>query len=572
MCREPGTATATAVTVESPDPPPSEPPVPAPAAGNDDEHLFTFDDRRWRIRGLATNKARGTLRVNVLVSRDHVGFHVDVFDLCSARHRAAFVRIAADELRIDEQLVKKDVGQILLALEEAHDELLRRAHAPIATIPTMTDAEQTAALDLLRDPHLLDRVLTDLERIGVVGERDNLLLAYLAAISRKLADPLAVIVQSSSAAGKSSLVHAVLSLVPAEDRVVYSALTGQSLYYMGSKDLRHKVLCVAEDRGVERASYALKLLQSDGALTIVCTGKDPGSGRLVSQEYRVEGPVAIMMTTTAAVLDDELLSRCLVLAVDESPEQTRRIHESQRAAQTRDGLVAREHREQLRALHHNAQRLLRPVRVVNPHTGALGFPDLRVRARRDHRKLLGLVEVIATLHQHQRPTYFIQESAQSIEVVEAQPADIALARRLIALVTPGLDELPHHTQGLLEGLCKLVDHRAHTLGIHRDHVRFTRRDARAHTSVGDTQLKVHLRRLVDAELVLVHAARGSRRVVYSLAFGYGADDATYGADRSGIGRPSVGLRSGLGRPSVGAPSKDASLTTSPIRSASAIAR
>jgi len=115
----------------------------------------------------------------------------------------------------------------------------------------MTEPQRTAALELLRDPNLLDRVLDDLERIGVVGERDNLLVAYLASISRKLAAPLAVVVQSSSAAGKSSLVQAVLSLVPPEDRVVYSAMTGQSLYYMGSKDLRHKVLCVAEDRGVE---------------------------------------------------------------------------------------------------------------------------------------------------------------------------------------------------------------------------------------------------------------------------------------------------------------------------------
>jgi len=523
--------------------------APMPAA-NADEHTFAFGDRRWRIRGLATNKARGTLRLNVLVSREHVGFHVDVFDLCSSRHRTAFVRMASDELRIDEQLVKKDLGTVLLALEDAHDELLRRAHEPAANIPVMTEAEQTAALDLLRDPHLLDRVLTDLERIGVVGERDNLLLAYLATVSRKLAEPLAVVVQSSSAAGKSSLLHAVLSLVPPEDRVVYSALTGQSLYYMGSKDLRHKVLCVAEDRGVERASYALKLLQSDGALTIASTGKDPGSGRLVSQEYRVEGPVAIMMTTTAAVLDDELLSRCLILAVDESPEQTRKIHASQRADQTRDGLVAREHREHLLALHHNAQRLLRPVRVVNPHTGELAFPDLRVRARRDHRKLLALVEVIAMLHQHQRPSSFIEESGQSFEVVEAQRADLELAQRLSTLVTPGLDELPHHTLRLLDGLDTLVDERAHALGIHRDHVRFSRRDVRTHTAVSDTQLKVHLRRLVDAELVLVHAARESRRVVYSLAFGCGAYE--YDPNRSVIGRASVGPRSGFGRASVGA--------------------
>jgi len=113
---EPHPAMASPVIVAATDSPPNDASAGAPAAGNDDELVFVFDDRRWRIRGLATNKARGTLRVNVLVSREQVGFHVDVFDLCSARHRAAFVRMAADELRASEPLVKRDLGQVLLAL------------------------------------------------------------------------------------------------------------------------------------------------------------------------------------------------------------------------------------------------------------------------------------------------------------------------------------------------------------------------------------------------------------------------------------------------------------------------
>ena len=38
--------------------------------------------------------------------------------------------------------------------------------------------------------------------IGIIGEADNTLIAYLAGVSRKLERPLAVIVQSASAAGK----------------------------------------------------------------------------------------------------------------------------------------------------------------------------------------------------------------------------------------------------------------------------------------------------------------------------------------------------------------------------------
>ena len=82
---------------------------------------------------------------------------------------------------------------------------------------------------------------------------------------------------------------AVLALMPEEERVQYSAMTGQSLFYMGETNLKHKILAIVEEEGAERASYALKLLQSEGELTIASTGKDPATGQLVTQEYRVEG-------------------------------------------------------------------------------------------------------------------------------------------------------------------------------------------------------------------------------------------------------------------------------------------
>ena len=96
---------------------------------------------------------------------------------------------------------------------------------------------------------------------------------------------------------------AVLSFFPEEERVKYSAMTGQSLYYLGETSLKHKILAVVEEAGAEKASYALKLLQSEGELTIASTGKDPQTGKMVTQEYHVEGPVMIFLTTTAIDLD-----------------------------------------------------------------------------------------------------------------------------------------------------------------------------------------------------------------------------------------------------------------------------
>src|SRR5690606_16016473 len=137
-----------------------------------------------------------------------------------------------------------------------------------------------------------------------------------------------------------------------------------------------------EEEGAERASYALKLLQSEGRLTIASTGKDALTGKLITHEYHVEGPVMIMLTTTAVEIDEELLNRCLVLTVDEDREQTRAIHRVQRERRTLAGLLAKAERDEVLTLHRNAQRLLRPLAVVNPYAPRLTFVDSRTRTRR----------------------------------------------------------------------------------------------------------------------------------------------------------------------------------------------
>ena len=218
---------------------------------------------------------------------------------------------------VAEELVARDLGRVLMVCEERAEEAILAAQAPEEQAVVLSDAERAAALGLLTDPKLVNRIVGDFDHAGVVGEAANCLVGYLAAVSRKLDRPLAVIVQSTSAAGKSALQDAVLAMVPEEERVSFSAMTGQSLFYMAESDLAHKVLAVSEEEVAERASYALKLLQSEGELSIASTGKDGTTGRLVTHTYRVRGPVAIFLTTTAVDVDEELLNRCIVLSVDE---------------------------------------------------------------------------------------------------------------------------------------------------------------------------------------------------------------------------------------------------------------
>jgi DNA primase len=91
-------------------------------------------DRRYRIRGLEKNMSHELLKVNVLVTgtntRGESGFHVDTFDLYSARQRGLFTKQAAEELGIKEEVFRRDLGQVLFHLEGLQDEQIKQALAP----------------------------------------------------------------------------------------------------------------------------------------------------------------------------------------------------------------------------------------------------------------------------------------------------------------------------------------------------------------------------------------------------------------------------------------------------------
>jgi len=432
-------------------------------------------------------------------------------------------------------------------------------------------------MQLLRDPRLIERIPEDFKVCGLVGEPTNKLVGYLAVVSRKLDRPLGVVIQSSSAAGKTSLMDAVLEFVPEEERVKYSAMTGQALFYMDT-DLKHKVLAIVEEEGAARASYALKLLQSEGELTIASTGKDPETGNLITQPYRVEGPVALLVTTTARDLDEEFLNRCLVLTVDESREQTKAIHARQREARTLEGLIAKREREVLRRLHQNAQRLLRALDVLNPYARLLTFPDQTTRLRRDHEKYLTLIDTIALVHQHQRALKTATRGEERIEYVEVELSDIALANTIAhEVLGRSLDELPPQTRRLLRLIDRYVVGECKRAHVKRSDFHFSRRALREAITWGDTQLKVHLARLVEFEYLVaqrgVHASLAYELVyeapdgeellrfpgladIEALKHAYDAARSGQTSERSALGRPPVGVRSGGGRGDENAPTPE----------------
>jgi DNA primase len=527
--------------VQAPLPAPALAPAPAPPAPaheaddcevSAEQIVVRYSDRRYRVRGLARALGAESMKVNVLVSIGEL-LHIDTLDLYAAKARTVFVQQAASALSVDASVIARDVARLLLQLEAWQAEAIASAVTAQPSVAALSAEEEASGLALLRDPQLVDRIVRDVAAVGVVGEDGNALLGYLAAVSRKLEKPLAVLIQSTSAAGKSTLMDALLSLMPEHERVHYSAMTGQSLFYLGEGDLRHKILAIAEEEGVRQAAYALKLLQSQGELTIASTGKDPQTGKLVTEEYRVQGPVMLCLTTTAIDLDEELLNRCLVLTIDESREQTEAIHARQRQARTLAGLVASREVEAIQRSHRAAQTLLRPLAVVNPFAEQLTFRSESTRTRRDHAKYLTLIDAIALLHQYQRPVRTANVGGAVIEYIEATQADIALANRLASEVLGrSLDELPPQTRRVLARIAALVETQMQERSMARAAVRFTRRELRAVVGMTDTALRIHLERLIALEYVLVHRGQRGQSFVYELLFD--GDAATLAPQMAGL--------------------------------------
>jgi hypothetical protein len=475
--------------------------------------VIAFAERTYRVRGL-TASGLDRLRVNLRMESGH-RVHLDTLDLYSHRARVALVKELARLFEMDEEALAREVAELIESLEGLRLELAKHGEAAAAPARVeIPDREREEALRLLRAPDLVERILGDFERAGFVGEKTALTVGYLGTISRLLDEPLGLLIVSRSGAGKSSLEDALCDFVPEEDLSKYTRLTGQALFYKDEDSLAHKVLAIEEEQGAAEAAYSIRTLQSAQALTIAATRSDPQSGKLRTEEYRVRGPVFIVLTTTSPeALDYETRNRFVQVGIDESAEQTRRILRRQREADTLDGVLRREETSVICRTQQNLQRLLRPLKVVNPYAPQLAYPDERLQMRREQKKYLTLIKTIALLHQHQREIKRASRHGIEVEYVEVIPSDIALANRLAREVLGlSLDELAHPTRLLLKHLLELTRDRKAGEKL------FTRHDVRQATGWTDWQVRIHLGQLAELEYVVLACGRNGRRMTYELLF------------------------------------------------------
>ena len=497
--------------------------------------------RRYEVRGVehGPRKLKATVRV------EHAGrLHVDTLDFYSARWRR---QLAQDLTRIFDEaadVIEADIAKLMSWCEASQaDQTGSGLNAAAPQVAAMTPEQRAEVEAMGKSPDLIKMILDDYERCGLVGEKANKLLCYLAMTSRKMEKPLAVLILSSSGAGKTTLQDMAVAFCPPEDLIKLTSLSGKALFYKEGSSLKNKVLALEEGDGVEEAMYALRNLISAGELVTESTIKDPATGRLTTMENRVEGPTAVFLTTTKPDGDPETKSRFFITSVDESREQTQAILVCQRRRQTLAGLAEKLATEPILRKHRNFQRLLKPLPVVNRYADQLSYADDRLQGRRDQPKYLNLINAVALLRQMQKQARPVRNGAGApVDYIEVDREDIRLAHDLATeILGHSLDELSRPATDLLQLLLKMQadgtakEKSACTRPPAREAVMreahwvqappaFTRRQIREFTGWSNARVHRYLQELIELEFVLMEHGRNGVLHRYRLAWdGEGQD-------------------------------------------------
>ncbi|MEW6558211.1 MAG: hypothetical protein AB1349_12830 [Elusimicrobiota bacterium] len=477
--------------------------------------LFEFGKRKYEVKELDDiNPER--LRVNIKASGETI-FHIDTIDLYSSNSRANFIRQVAELYEVENRVIKSDLCSIITKLEKMREK--KEIKTTDEKIYQMTVDEEEQAMEFLKSPDILEKVVQHLEILGYVGEDTNKKIGYLITISRKLENPLSGVIISRSGAGKSKLLEYLSELVPEEDLINCTRLTPKALYYLGEKGLKHKLLIAGEEEGLFGSNYPIRELISSKKLKLVSPVKDTITGKMTTAEYEVEGPIALLFSTTQPAINYENATRCWTLSLDEGKEQTNKIHQAQQKQETLAGVKNGFEISDIKTLHKNAQRLLKKLVVINSFAEQLSFPTEKLEMRREYEKYLSLIKAIAFLYQYQREKKTFNHNGKEIEYIEVEKEDIKEANKLISeIFGTSADELSRPSRELLKMIKQMVDEKCKEQEIGQKDFRFNRRDVREYTGWSDSQIKAHIKQLEDLQYLLISKSERGKMYRYELQY------------------------------------------------------
>ena len=241
-----------------------------------------------------------------------------------------YCRLAGEKLEIGGELLEVDISLLTDELEayRMRFEELEQVGNRALQYFEISPAARKQAKNFLSGDNLFSRLNKLIGKTGIVGEEQTRLLLFIVASSYKCKDPLHALIQGSSGTGKTLLMRKVMHMIPELDRHIWTRISDKSLYHAGTK-FKHSSIAVEDWDGLsEEVQYVVREMQSGKRLSSTITQK-MANGKMDNIEILAEGPISTLMCTTRGAVYEDNMSRCLLVAVDESEEQTERILEYQ---------------------------------------------------------------------------------------------------------------------------------------------------------------------------------------------------------------------------------------------------
>lgn len=465
------------------------------------EHLQFTVLGGLRLEGL--DRMRVTLKVEIPDSPMPPLRHN--LDLYNGLHVEKFARKIAEQFEIGVSVTTITLSDLTAELEYYRLKELKAREDKTTTTYQMTEEERTAALDFLSGGDLLDRTNELIGKSGILGEEINRLIMYLIFTTRKRSSPLHVVSLGSSGTGKTHLQERVAELIPEEDRIEITTLTENAFYYFERTALAHKLVVIEDLDGAESSLYALRELQSKKRISKTIATKNH-RGETRTTQLVVEGPVCVAGCTTRESIYEDNANRSFLLYLDESPEQDQRIMDYQRAISA--GKINQEAELRSAQLLRNCQRLLEPVKVVNPYAELLHIPVEVFKPRRTNTHYLQFIEAVTFYHQRQR-TERTDEATGEV-YIETTIEDIEAANQLLKHVL-----LRKSDQ--LTGACRNHFESLKLYMIGEQKKEFSNSQIAQLFRKPITTVKRHHLELTMAGYLKTHKVKGSKAYVYSVA-------------------------------------------------------
>ncbi len=426
-------------------------------------------------------------------------------DLYEDKQVEKIARDAAEKLQLRSDLIALDLELFTELLEQYRESAY--AKVPADKEVKVSPQYEKQAIDFLTKPNLIQRWNDLIGKAGVVGEENNRIFLMGIAITHKMKEPLHALIQGSSGSGKTHLMAKIYNFIPLEDKKNFTRVTEGSLYNYGMYDLQNKLICIEDLDGMkEEAQFAFRELQSKGMIISSTSTKDD-NGNISAQEKTVYGPIASMSCTTKGEIYEDNMSRCFIIAVDESQDQSKKVVHYQNMKAS--GQIDDQKEKQCTEFIQTMVNLLKSYDVINPYADKVHLPEEAHKIRRLNGLYQAFVKAITLMHQYQR-----KKDQRGRLISEKEDLEVA-AEILFESILLKVDELDGSLRQFYERLKLYIKTKGNG---HHESYEFGQREVRQALHVSKTQLHRYLSDLMTLEYIRQSGGYANRGFNYKVLY------------------------------------------------------